>query len=819
MKLSYENEPWLKFVFTGEIKNAYEVFEKNKISYRIFKWIKLRHLTSVFGYYCVKYFYLRYRKSTIEREVNLSCEIVLFWMDADITGRYLITKILKSILFNNVFPVRAGIWFSHWLVFQGYYNYAEQIFTWLEGEKYIGPCEEKVKAELFSMKANYLFVRGQYDLSREYHKKSIFLCKKHDYTFFLIFNIGTWGRIAAMTGDLEEMSSIMSLYDDIKPDQPDERYGLRALIYLSFLYYIKNNIEQGDLFYQSAKNCYQKSNSPLDRSVFSIFECIIYILKNNIPNAIDSIRRSREELSRFGNYIYYSELIKLLELYLDGDKKFINQHILKNTRLHEGISNLIEVISGTNICNIQTLNDENNWFRKFFENNLASFEFIESMSIEELQSLVREITCTDDVSFKHIASGFDSYFNTLGTNQLSVWQFDVFCQNERYEIISSTNIKNWRNPGIFQSLELSLKTLQRISISHKLKYDLSENSEAIEIAKFAISIAHDIRSPLMTLKNIYSESQFNDQESLMAAMGCIERIQVMASELLVRNKNYQDSVVSSIDMVVSVKDLLFQIVLEKKHEISKNIKISLKVDHDIENCLIKVSPIIFKNIISNLINNSVDAIHGCGQIIIETKLIDNKAIILVHDDGKGMPDSLISQLFKEGVTFKNNGYGLGLFDARKKILNWNGNIEVKSELKLGTTVKISLPIFQNSLVRKVSCKSVHIIEDDLILGESIVRKLKSTRPFLKVKLITDPYDFFNIDARELEDTLVISDLNFKKSNITGVDVLKSGSTFKKVLMSGSHKSEILKNFNVDDIDLVIQKGSNSFLRELELLLN
>lgn len=78
-------------------------------------------------------------------------------------------------------------------------------------------------------------------------------------------------------------------------------------------------------------------------------------------------------------------------------------------------------------------------------------------------------------------------------------------------------------------------------------------------------------------------------------------------------------------------------------------------------------------------------------ILFEIK--DNCAIISINDTGVGMSEEFIeNKLFKPFETTKgNSGMGLGVFDAKQFAEKHNGELSVKSTLKKGTSISLSLP--------------------------------------------------------------------------------------------------------------------------------
>jgi signal transduction histidine kinase len=100
-----------------------------------------------------------------------------------------------------------------------------------------------------------------------------------------------------------------------------------------------------------------------------------------------------------------------------------------------------------------------------------------------------------------------------------------------------------------------------------------------------------------------------------------------------------------------------------------------------------------KNIISNLINNSAEAMDQNGFISVSLEKEDENLLLEIRDNGKGIPKEILPQLMQEGASFgKKDGNGLGLYHAKKSIESWGGQIQIRSTVGVGTTVSIKLPI-------------------------------------------------------------------------------------------------------------------------------
>ena len=108
---------------------------------------------------------------------------------------------------------------------------------------------------------------------------------------------------------------------------------------------------------------------------------------------------------------------------------------------------------------------------------------------------------------------------------------------------------------------------------------------------------------------------------------------------------------------------------------------------------LKLDSALFERVISNLIENSVMA--SCEKEIHKVKLTaeasNNEIIFQVIDNGEGISEENLKNVFEKGFTTKSNGTGQGLSFVKAQVESWKGEISINSALGAGTTVTISLP--------------------------------------------------------------------------------------------------------------------------------
>jgi signal transduction histidine kinase len=95
--------------------------------------------------------------------------------------------------------------------------------------------------------------------------------------------------------------------------------------------------------------------------------------------------------------------------------------------------------------------------------------------------------------------------------------------------------------------------------------------------------------------------------------------------------------------------------------------------------------------ISNLIGNSVDVLGPGGAINLTLHSENGQQIITLMDNGPGIPEENQVRIFEPFFTTKSRGTGLGL-SIVKQIINYHhGEINVWSNLGVGTKFTITLP--------------------------------------------------------------------------------------------------------------------------------
>lgn len=100
-----------------------------------------------------------------------------------------------------------------------------------------------------------------------------------------------------------------------------------------------------------------------------------------------------------------------------------------------------------------------------------------------------------------------------------------------------------------------------------------------------------------------------------------------------------------------------------------------------------------QSVFTNLLFNARDAIDATGQITVETARQGEWVALSVSDNGCGMTDQFIkNSLFRPFRSTKKKGLGIGMFQSKTIVEAHHGKIHVESELGVGTTFRVMLPL-------------------------------------------------------------------------------------------------------------------------------
>jgi polar amino acid transport system substrate-binding protein len=194
-----------------------------------------------------------------------------------------------------------------------------------------------------------------------------------------------------------------------------------------------------------------------------------------------------------------------------------------------------------------------------------------------------------------------------------------------------------------------------------MRENISNNQKEKE--KILAQIAHEIRNPLggiELLTNLVDEKLIDNCKEKEYTKTIIKEINGL-KELITSYLNFSRPTKAEPENLL-IKDIVHEALMLVDCKIQeKNIRVSEK--YEIKNIVFDRSH--FKNIIINLLSNSIDAVNSKGEIIIESFKKNKNIIITFSDNGIGIPKENLNLVFEPFFTTKNDGTGLGLASCKK----------------------------------------------------------------------------------------------------------------------------------------------------------
>jgi signal transduction histidine kinase len=260
----------------------------------------------------------------------------------------------------------------------------------------------------------------------------------------------------------------------------------------------------------------------------------------------------------------------------------------------------------------------------------------------------------------------------------------------------------------------SLFTLYPTILSLFKIWELSKTIQiragAAAIGQIASQIAHDIRSPLAVLNSVVvkSLSISNDDREILQSV--VKRINSIAQGLLDRAKNINATKDGALVQtptnaiprctMLDLSNAIREIAAEKAvlFENSKRRLTLSGIDTlaDLSKKHVNGSVDELSRVLSNIINNSLESLTAPdGNVLINVQQKDQFLRIDIHDNGQGMPQSVVNRIGREQFSHgkessSESGSGLGLYHAFNTIKSWNGTIKIESQERAGTSVEIAL---------------------------------------------------------------------------------------------------------------------------------
>lgn len=278
--------------------------------------------------------------------------------------------------------------------------------------------------------------------------------------------------------------------------------------------------------------------------------------------------------------------------------------------------------------------------------------------------------------------------------------------NKWYNISADPIFDEKRN--IISTVHIVRDINTRKKAEHKLikkEQNLSDLNSTKD--KLISIIAHDLRGPFnnilgfseLLIKNVNNYDVAKFEKYLGIINSSTQNTLVLLDNLLDWAKSQTGQISFNPKKLLFSKIIQEMIKLKDSHAKSKDISLNYSSLDEIE---VFADENMLKTILRNLISNAIKFTEKGGQININAILKQNHVEISISDNGIGMDENTLKELFKISSkatshgTANEKGSGLGLVLCKEFIEKHRGEIRVESEEGKGSNFKFILP-FNNTI--------------------------------------------------------------------------------------------------------------------------
>jgi two-component system NtrC family sensor kinase len=238
---------------------------------------------------------------------------------------------------------------------------------------------------------------------------------------------------------------------------------------------------------------------------------------------------------------------------------------------------------------------------------------------------------------------------------------------------------------------------RRLSVMHQVEYA----HKMASLGRLSAGVAHEINNPLAVIsekaglaRDLYAAKKDTEKDfKIMALIDAISFSVVRCAKITHRLLSFarrSDIRTEPVNMKEVVQEVLGFIGKEAEY---RSIQIHINADED-------TPPVVsdrgrLQEIFLNLFTNAFTAMEDGGVLTINVnRLSSAKVTVTCADTGHGIPKTDLERIFEPFFSTKtgSGGTGLGLSITYRLLWEIGGKIEVQSEVGIGTTFTVTLPV-------------------------------------------------------------------------------------------------------------------------------
>ena len=210
------------------------------------------------------------------------------------------------------------------------------------------------------------------------------------------------------------------------------------------------------------------------------------------------------------------------------------------------------------------------------------------------------------------------------------------------------------------------------------------------LGELAGSVSHEMRNPLNVIKSstFYLRGRLGEaDDKVVTHLDRMERSVERADNIINDLLSYSKITTTNLQET-DVRRLVETILSEIK--VPEGVKVTVKAPDDLP--ALRVDPMLFGQVLNNLLLNSFQAMPQGGTVEVELAEEEGYVKATVRDDGEGISAENLPKVFEPLFTTKAVGTGFGLAVCKRVVEEQGGTIAIESEEGRGALATVRLPL-------------------------------------------------------------------------------------------------------------------------------
>ena len=354
----------------------------------------------------------------------------------------------------------------------------------------------------------------------------------------------------------------------------------------------------------------------------------------------------------------------------------------------------------------------------------------------------------------------------------------------------------------------------------KAKIAVEQNNKAK--SDFLANISHELKTPLnsiILLSNLMKKNkkfEENDLKNIEIINKCSKNLMELINDVLDISEldaNKVKVICDDFNFNEFISNLISSFNKKLEH---KNLSISVHIDENIK--IVRNDKKILTNILKNIIDNAIKFSQK-GEIKISAKLIGEKILMSIKDEGIGIAKNKLTEIFDRfkqidsSTVRKYDGTGLGLALSKEFSNLINARIEVFSTENVGTTF-----IFEFDSFYKDNEKKVFMEEKSNNFSDNFEEiKISNNKNLINSNILIlsdNPTELFNlvVNLKRISKKVIVI------NNLEELEEINKNSQFDKIIINYDDYKD--SNFSIiDNLSQDIYLLSNELINNKDKLFN